>query len=142
MQTSWHLSMNCYLNSSTINYHIRENLGSLLQSFSKLSIKHFKMENIYYSCYFHIYFSLENENRTRFFTCLKTKFLLLREVCTWTSNQSIVSRTDVSFDFLFKLFLHCKMLSVFKIWQGKEARSECFFCVISIVSLPHFHPGL
>lgn len=48
----------------------------------------------------------------------------------------------MSFDFLFKLFLHCEVSSVFKIRQGKEARGECFFCVISIVGLPPSHLGL
>lgn len=52
------------------------------------------------------------------------------------------SRTDMSFDCLFKLFLGCKVSSVFKICQGKEERSKHFFCVINIGSLPPFDPGL
>lgn len=63
MQASKHLSVNCYLNCSTINYHIREKLGSLLQNFAKLPTEHFKIKNIYSSYYFHISSSLENENK-------------------------------------------------------------------------------
>lgn len=48
----------------------------------------------------------------------------------------------MSFDCLFKLFLHCKVSSVFKIRQGKEARNEHFFRIIIIGSLPIFNPGL
>ena len=88
MQASRHLSMNCYLNCSTINYHIRENLASLLQKFSKLSIKHFKIKNIYYSCYFHIYFSLENENRSR-------SSLVLKQDISYFSQKSVHGRAII-----------------------------------------------
>lgn len=74
--------LNCYLNCSTINYHVTENLGSLLQTFSKLSVKHFKIKNIYYSCYFHISFSLENENRSIF-------SLVLKQGISYSSQKSV-----------------------------------------------------
>lgn len=65
-----------------------------------------------------------------------------RHFCTWNNNQCVISRTDMSFDCWFKLFLHCKVSSVFKIRQSKEARNEHLFCIIIIGSLPLFNPGL